>query len=175
MAEHLLSLGHERIAVVLTDESYSLSQYARGYAMVEHIRSAGRTAVIWGVPSDRQATEVLTERLGGAGITERLGGAGITAVMCPTDQAAVEALEVLRQRGQSAPQHFTVTGYDGYAPLDTPFLGLTTFRQPVQEIGRTAIDLLLDRIEGKTDQDRLVELRGSLIEGRTAGRVSALS
>jgi DNA-binding LacI/PurR family transcriptional regulator len=160
LAQHVLGLGHERVAVVLTDRSYSLSQYARGAAMVECIRAAGRTAVVWDAATDREAADL---------IAARIDSAGVTAVMCPTDMAAVDALEVLRRRGQSAPGHYTVTGYDGFSPLDTPYLGLTTFRQPVDEIGRTSIDLLLDQIEGKTTQDRLVELRGSLVEGRTAG------
>ncbi|RNG34325.1 LacI family transcriptional regulator [Streptomyces botrytidirepellens] len=165
LAEHLLQLGHERIAVVLADEAYSLSQYARGFAMVERIRAVGKTPVVWHVATDREATQA---------ITDQLDGAGVTAIMCPTDGSAVDALEVLRQRGQSAPEDCTVTGYDGFGPLNTPYLGLTTFRQPVEEIGRTSINLLLDKIEGKTDQDRLVELRGSLIEGRTAGRLPRL-
>jgi DNA-binding LacI/PurR family transcriptional regulator len=165
LAEHLLRLGHEHIAVVLTDQSYSLSQYARGSAMIERIRAAGRTAVVWEVATDREASQV---------ITDQIDGAGVTAVMCPTDSSAVDALEVLRQRGESAPEDYTVTGYDGFSPLNTPYLGLTTFRQPVEEIGRTSIDLLLDRIEGKTDQDRLVEFRGNLVEGRTAGRFPRL-
>ncbi|ASQ93430.1 hypothetical protein CGL27_10285 [Streptomyces sp. 11-1-2] len=165
LAEHLLQLGHERIAVVLADEAYSLSQYARGFAMVERIRAVGKTPVVWQVATDREATQA---------INDQLDGAGVTAIMCPTDGSAVDALEVLRQRGQSAPEDYTVTGYDGFGPLNTPYLGLTTFRQPVEEIGRTSINLLLDKIEGKTDQDRLVELRGSLIEGRTAGRLPRL-
>ncbi|MFL5999276.1 MAG: LacI family DNA-binding transcriptional regulator [Streptomyces sp.] len=162
LAEHLLQLGHGRIAVVLTDQSYSLSQYARGISMIERIRAAGKTAVVWEAASDREAGQV---------ITDRIDGSGVTAIMCPTDSAAVDALEVLRRRGESAPEEYTVTGYDGFGPLATPYLGLTTFRQPVEEIGRTSIELLIDRIEGKTDQDRLVELRGTLVEGRTAAGV----
>ncbi|MER7792840.1 LacI family DNA-binding transcriptional regulator [Streptomyces sp. NPDC097640] len=159
LADHLLKLGHERIAVLLTDETYSLSQHTRGYAMIERIRAAGKTPVVWEVASDRESAQV---------IADQLDSAGATAVMCPTDAAAVDVLEALRQRGQSAPEDCTVTGYDGFGPLATPYMGLTTFRQPVEEIGRTSIGLLLDRIEGKTDQDRLVELRGRLVEGRTA-------
>jgi DNA-binding LacI/PurR family transcriptional regulator len=161
LADHLLKLGHERIAVVLTSQAYSLSQHARGISMIERIRDAGRTAVVWEVTTDREAAQVTSDQL---------DGAGVSAIMCLTDDSAVDALEVLRQRGESAPEDYTVTGYDGFGPLATPYLGLTSFRQPVEDIGRTSIDLLLDRIEGKTDQDRLVELRGSFIEGRTSGK-----
>ena len=166
LADHLLRLGHQRVAVVLVEQSYSLSQYARGVAMIDRIRAAGRTPVVWEVPSDKETARV---------IASEIDSAEATAIMCPTDAAAVDVLEILRQRGKSAPEDFAVTGYDGFGPLATPYLGLTTFRQPVEEIGKTSIDLLLDRVEGKTDQDRLVELRGSLVEGRTAAEVPRAS
>jgi DNA-binding LacI/PurR family transcriptional regulator len=164
LADHLLRLGHQRIAVALVDASYSLSQNARGVAMIERIRAAGRTPVVWDVAADGVAAEA---------VAAQIDGADVTAIMCPTDSAALDVLEVLRQRDQRAPDDFAVTGYDGFGPLAAPYLGLTTFRQPVEEIGRTSIDLLVDRIEGRTDQDRLVELRGSLVVGRTAGEYLA--
>lgn len=69
----------------------------------------------------------------------------------PTDSAAVDTLEVLRRRGPSAPADCSVTANDGFGPPATPHLGLTTFRRPVEEIGRASIDLPLDRIEaGRT-------------------------
>lgn len=77
-------------------------------------------------------------------------------------------LEVFRIHGLKVPGDATVTGYDGFGPLAAPFLGLTTFRQPVEEMGRTAMNLLLDRVEGLTNQDRLVTLRGELVAGRSA-------
>jgi DNA-binding LacI/PurR family transcriptional regulator len=164
LADHLLQLGHKRVAVVLVDRSYSLSQNARGVAMVERIRDAGATAVVWEVAADLHAGEM---------VDSQLDGCDVTAIMCPTDSAMMDVLEVLRRRDKVAPDDFAVTGYDGFGPLASPYLGLTTFRQPVEEIGRTAIDLLVDRIEGRTDQDRLVALRGSLVVGRTASENAA--
>ncbi|MFJ9893526.1 LacI family DNA-binding transcriptional regulator [Streptomyces sp. NPDC091280] len=161
LADHLLGLGHERIAIILVDQQYSLSQHARGIAMIERVRAAGKQAVVWEAGNDRGAAAV---------VAPRIDDTDVTAIMCPTDEAVMAVLEVLRQRGKSAPEDFAVTGFDGFGPLAAPYLGITTFRQPVEELGRTSIDLLLDRLEGKTHQDRLVELRGSFVEGRTASR-----
>jgi len=159
LAEHLLTLGHRRVAVILVDSNYSLSQNARGVAMIDAVRAAGAEAVVWEVIADFDAATV---------VATQLEGSGVSAIMCPTDSAAVDVLSVLRERGQSAPEDYSITGYDGIGPLDTPYLGLTTFRQPVEEIGRTSISLLIDRIEGRSTHDSLVALRGSVIFGRTA-------
>lgn len=159
LAEHLLTLGHRRVAVILVDSNYSLSQNARGVAMIDAVRAAGAEAVVWEVIADFDTATV---------VATQLEGSGVSAIMCPTDSAAVDVLSVLRERGQSAPEDYSITGYDGIGPLDTSYLGLTTFRQPVEEIGRTSISLLIDRIEGRSTHDSLVALRGSVIVGRTA-------
>lgn len=160
LAQHLIQLGHRSIAVVLVDPDYSLRYSTRGRAMVEAIKAAGGTPVVWDAPTDLHSDEI---------VEARLDGANVTAIMCPTDPSAIDVLEVLRRRGDAALSHYAVTGYDGYGPLAAPFLGLTTFRQPIEEMGRTAIDLLIDRIEGRAEQDRFVSLRGVVVQGRTAG------
>ncbi|AGW42105.1 LacI family transcription regulator [Leifsonia xyli subsp. cynodontis DSM 46306] len=160
LAEHLLALGHRRIAVALVEQAYSLSQHARGAAMIDTIRGAGGEAVAWPVPSDMRAGEV---------VAARVGDTDVTAIMCPTDTAMMDVLDVLRQRGRSVPGDYAVTGYDGFGPLSAPYLGLTTFRQPVEEIGRMSIALLVDKIEGRSSHDSLVSLRGTVVAGRTAG------
>lgn len=162
LAEHLLGLGHRRIAVVLVDKSYSLSQNIAGSSMISTIRDAGAEAVAWDVVSDREA---------GAVVSTHLAGSSATAIMCPTDSSMIDVLEVLRQRGLSAPEDYSVTGYDGTGPLSSPYLGLTTFHQPVEEIGRSSIGLLIDKVEGRSTHDSLVSLRGSVIAGRTAAAV----
>jgi DNA-binding LacI/PurR family transcriptional regulator len=166
LAQHLIELGHRRIAVVLVDKSYSLRYSSRGNAMIDAISSAGATPIVWNSPTDLAAAEI---------VRARIGDADVSAIMCPTDTAAMDVLEVLRQRGKSALADHAVTGYDGFGPLAAPYLGLTTFRQPVEEMGRTAVDLLIDRIEGRTDQDRFVSLRGLVVPGRTARELGSTS
>lgn len=62
------------------------------------------------------------------------------AVVCANDELAAGVLLELRARGVGAPADVLVTGYD-----DVPFaqlLGLTTIRQPLQDLGREAARLL---------------------------------
>lgn len=162
LAAHVRSLGHARVAVALVDHSYSHRYHERGTAMAEEVRRSGGDAVLIPVHRDLDVGRMFQERLGA------LRAAGVTAVMCPNDQAAMDVLEVLREQDPSLVEHLSVTGYDGYGPLASPFIGLTTFRTPQEEVGRSAVDLLIEKIEGRTDQDKSVALRGSVIAGRTA-------
>lgn len=159
LAHHLLGLGHRRIAVVLVEDTYSTRYSTRGHAMIQAIRDAGATAIVINSPTDLTSAET---------VEARLDDLDASAIMCPNDSAAVDVLEVLRLRGISALDQYSVTGYDGYGPLSAPYLGLTTYHAPQEEIGRTAVNLLVDRIEGVTDHDRFVSLRGSVVNGRTA-------
>lgn len=163
LAQHVLHLGHERIAVVLVDGAYSERYNTRGLAMIEAIRLAGQTPIVWESPTDLDSAKV---------VASQLDRADVTAIMCPTDPSALDVLEVLRQRGGSSLVDIGVTGYDGYGPLSAPFLGLTTFHLPIEEMGRAAIDLLVDRVEERATQDRFVSLRGNVVPGRTVRAVT---
>lgn len=159
LAEHLLHLGHRRIAVVQVDERYSLRYKTRGAAMIESITAAGAEAVVIQSPTDLESASA---------VAPALADKNVTAVMCPTDAAALDVLDVIRQMGTDALEHYSVTGYDGYGPLAAPYIGLTTFKTPQEEVGRTAIDLLVDQLEGRSGHDRFVALRGEVVPGRSA-------
>lgn len=93
--------------------------------------------------------------------------------MCPTDDAALRALEVLDRVGVRVPQQLSITGFDGIALLTTPLLGITTLRQPLKDIGRRAIDLVLAQILGATRPVSHLALPGILMPGRTTAPSSA--
>ena len=158
LARRVLSLGHREVAVMLVERAYSHSQNTRGEAMIETVRAGGGVATVWPVPNDAAA----------AAITEAMGPTEVSAVMCPTDAAALDVMEVLRLRGLEVPRDVSVTGYDGFGPLAAPYIGLTTFRVPIREMGRTSVELVIDKIDVEEEHDRLVALRGKVIEGRTA-------
>jgi DNA-binding LacI/PurR family transcriptional regulator len=166
LAQHLLEAGHHRIAVGLVAAEYSLSQHVRGQAMIDTIRAAGADAVVLDISSDGEVRKV-AEKV--------LEDDTITAMMCPTDMGVVDVLDELRVRGLSSPDALSLTGYDGLGALATPFLGLTTYRQPVDEIGARAIDLLVEGIEDPESRSSSahIAVRGEFVPGRTVSRVVA--
>ena len=71
-----------------------------------------------------------------------------TAAVCWNDAAADDLLRHCRSRGLRVPEDLAVTGYDGVTPAGYD-AWLTTVRAPWLQVARTAVDLLMRRIEGE--------------------------
>jgi len=73
-----------------------------------------------------------------------------TATVCWNDMTAYDLLGHCQSRGLRVPEDLAVTGYDGIAPPPGFSSRLTTVRAPWMEVARTAVDLLVRRIEGES-------------------------
>lgn len=69
--------------------------------------------------------------------------------VCATDEAALVLMERLRERGIRVPHDVAVTGFDGIAAGRVVEPPLTTVRQPMLEIGRSAVRILVEMIESQ--------------------------
>lgn len=164
LTAHLIALGHRRIAYLGNQRGGTADRdrYA-GY------RSALEAA---GLPLDPQLVV--------KGPTGRPPGGeeGVlplltirprpTAVVCYNDMMALGALHSLKVAGRHVPGDLSVTGFDDVslaAYADPP---LTTFAQPKRELGRLAMQMLLDLMDGKPGGH--IRLRGQLVvRASTAG------
>ena len=68
------------------------------------------------------------------------------ALVCVTDQDALAAMDALHAAGIVVPDDIAVTGFDGIAAGRVVRPTLTTVRQPMEAMGRTAVDILLRRL-----------------------------
>ena len=92
-----------------------------------------------------------------------------TAAVCVNDYIAVHIAERLERHGLSVPDDVALTGFDNIVPALPNGLGLTTIAQPYEEIGSTAVDLLMQRIKDPSAPARSIELPAQLIvRGSTA-------
>ncbi len=132
---HLAYLGHERIGLILGPPDH--------------------------VPSRRKldsfvrltANEDLVERTrfsleGGHAAASRLLGRGVTAIICASDPLALGAIRAARRAGLSVPGDLSVVGYDDSTFMSCTDPPLTTVRQPIEAIGRAAVEMLAGQIEG---------------------------
>ncbi|HEY9357737.1 MAG TPA: LacI family DNA-binding transcriptional regulator [Arthrobacter sp.] len=69
------------------------------------------------------------------------------AFVCATDQDALVVMDVLAEAGVDVPKQVAVTGFDGIAAGRVIRPSLTTVRQPMERMGRTMVELLLDRLD----------------------------
>ena len=96
-----------------------------------------------------------------------------TAVFVANDFAALGALDALDAAGLRVPQDVSVVGYDDIAISHSSRVALTTVAQPSVEMGRTSVDLLVERSEGGRAEARHIVLAPRLVvRGTTAPPVS---
>jgi LacI family transcriptional regulator len=74
------------------------------------------------------------------------------AIFCSSDVIAYGALDALRGAGIDVPGRTWVLGIDGLPMSSWRAFDLTTFEQDVQAVARTAVELLLKRIDGGSDE-----------------------
>jgi DNA-binding LacI/PurR family transcriptional regulator len=135
---HLASLGHERIGLVLGPE--------------DHVPSRRKLAAARSVAGEA-LTEDAVERAmfsleGGHAAAARLVGRGITGIICASDPLALGAVRAARRAGLSVPGDVSVVGYDDSAFMNCTEPPLTTVRQPIEAMGRAAVELLMTQIQG---------------------------
>jgi LacI family transcriptional regulator len=149
--EHLIALGHERIAYVTTPAVERRADRARHSGYREAIRRAGLEplpAVRWVPGSDGV-------RIGGrvAPLTEVLvGPERPTALFVSNDLGAIALLEYTDRHGQRVPEDLSVVGFDNVTLAGLSRISLTTVAQPLDELARLGLERLIARIEG--DQER---------------------
>ncbi len=86
-----------------------------------------------------------------------------TAVFAFNDNMAIGALRAARARGLSVPADFSVVGFDGSELTTATTPALTTVRQPLAEMGRMAVTLLLRLLETRRAERLSIELQTRLI------------
>jgi DNA-binding LacI/PurR family transcriptional regulator len=142
--EHLLSLGHTKVAHLSGDEDM-VSVPPRRTAFLATMAAAGLTVPLSYMKScsydGNKAAEATRELLS--------IGEPPTAIVAGNDSIAIAAMAAAREMGVKVPEELSVVGFDDSpsAALVTP--ALTTVRQPLLEIGAEALQLLVALIEGE--------------------------
>jgi LacI family transcriptional regulator len=156
--QHLLSLGHRRIAAITGPPGWvATEERRRGY----HAALAG--AGLTPEPSLEVASDFEVAPGAAAAATLLDLGEPPTAIFAFNDAIAVGALRSARERGIRVPEDVSVLGFDdiAYATIVSP--ALTTVRQPLAEMGRAAVGLLLRLLDGGRPETPHVELPTRLV------------
>jgi len=159
-ARHLLDLGHRRFAILsaqclsqprggpLTAEQAARSRFRdnrerlAGYLDALNERGiAPEDVPIWEVSGlSRDAAMP-----GAAALLDR----GPTALLCMSDELALAALAVARQRGLRVPEDLSIIGFDDTPPAAWADPPLTTVRQDLVRKGQLAGELALRLLAGE--------------------------
>jgi LacI family transcriptional regulator len=145
VAEHLLDLGHRRIALLRHERQIP--------ALDDRVNGAYEAASARGLEPAQVFRDVFfgpADETDGAGQAVDAALAGddpCTAFVCYSDTAALNVMAELRDRGVAVPDQMSVMGYDDlpFARLLSP--ALSTVRQPTHSLGRAAAHLVLAEAE----------------------------
>ncbi|RUS47875.1 GntR family transcriptional regulator [Cohnella sp. AR92] len=147
--DHLLSLGHRRIAGFFKTDDLQGVNRMKGFVRAhrEH-----------GIPVDpelviRYETEQ-REELPGTALRELLNRQEPpTAIVCYNDQLAVALLDVVREAGLRVPEDLSIIGYDDSFLATATEIKLTSVVHPKEELGEKAAQLLISMLEGGSQQE----------------------
>jgi DNA-binding LacI/PurR family transcriptional regulator len=143
MVEHLLALGHQRIHMLAGQFQQSDRSHQRFLGYQAAMRAAGQP---WSPPLELAFNAADTR----AELQDLLSRRHPpTALFCSNDQLAMTVMRDLRSLGVRIPEDISLAGFDGVRVGDWMTPALTTVVQPTAEIGRTAVELLLQLMAGE--------------------------
>ncbi|MFZ2636829.1 MAG: LacI family DNA-binding transcriptional regulator [Rectinemataceae bacterium] len=158
---YLISLGHRRIGFVT-----GLMDFGCSRDRLDGYRDALRDA---GIDFDPAliAPGDFSQASGKNSAAKLLGGPHRpTAIFCSNDEMAFGAIAAAREAGLNIPDDLSVIGFDDLPSAAFSVPALTTVRQPLHAMGRSAASLLLRQISGEASDDPLskeVTLETSLV------------
>ena len=163
---HLTSLGHRRIGVIGGPREWLAGEQR----MAGHTSALADTGIL-GSPELVRRIPPTVEGGYTAGCELLDLPQRPTALAAFNDKAAVGALRAAHERGLRVPQDLSVTGFDDIdlSRITDPML--TTVRQPLEEMGRIAVSLLVRLLEEHTVETLHIELATHLIVRGTTGPV----
>jgi len=164
---HLVRLGYHRIATITGPLESTVGLDRReGYmqALVERGIDIHQDLIVEG-----DFTE-----LSGYYAMESLLKQQPKAVFAASDAMAIGAIRAIQDNGLDVPNDIAVIGFDDNHLSTLADVELSTIRQPVIEIGRKAVELLLDLIENGTQPPRHMILDSKLIIRATCGSIHSI-
>jgi DNA-binding LacI/PurR family transcriptional regulator len=166
--DHLVQIGRRRIATIAGPQDM-----AAGSDRLDGYR---RQVAAAGLPSDESLIEISDFSLGGGrGAMERLlaRAPSIDAVFVASDLMAVGAVTALTSAGRRIPDDVAVVGFDDSQLALTTDPNLSSVQQPIEEMGREIVRLLLEEIGSPGGPARHVVLGTRLVvRGSSKGPTS---
>lgn len=158
IARHLREVGRTRPAILRGPSDVpSARQRARGFAEAWE----GEVAFDLEVPFDLRLPAAARAALGDP-------SHDFDSVVCANDAVALGVLRELSRLGLRVPEDVAVVGVDDIALAELAEPTLTTVRQPVDELGREAVRLLIGRLTGSNHEPTTVTLPVTLVTRRSS-------
>jgi len=162
--QHLIRSGRTRVAMLAYDTGlYHMEERVKGYrdALRDHNLSFRKTWLRWiGYrQAKNEARQTMSDWL--------KPSVGIDAVLFATNTLAVESLKYIAASGVRVPERLAIIAFDESEAYDFFYSPVSSIRQPIEEMGKAAVRLVIERL-GQPDKptsavgmDALLVLRES--------------
>lgn len=142
-ARHLYELGHRHIGLVMGPQNTSTSR-DRSEGALRWLEERGiRRQDVPLVYGDYTMESGYSSAVSLLGASNR-----VSAIIAGNDTVALGVLEAAKRKEIEVPRQLSVLGFDDMPLAGTQVMSLTTIRQPVEAMARTAAQRLLNRMEG---------------------------
>lgn len=157
--EYLISLGHKKIAF-LEGSKVAWDSKARFEGYVKALK--------------RHATEFNPNLVENGNFTKEEGYLAtkrllakkekFTAIFSANDQMAIGAIRALKEAGLKVPDDISIVGFDNIEASSIIEPSLTTVSQPIYEMGKKAVEVLVKLINKEEVKEKKIMLKTRLIE-----------
>ncbi|WP_195780495.1 LacI family DNA-binding transcriptional regulator [Priestia megaterium] len=156
--EYLISLGHKRIAMITEDIKFSTIG-----ARFEGYKQALKKA---GLPYDESLVSLNNTSLDeGKQSTRELLHLSVppTAIFASTEFLAIGAIQGARELKIKVPQNLSIIGFDDTVLSTICDPPLTTIAQPIHEMSKKVVELLIEEIEDSKETKQRIVLSPKLV------------
>jgi LacI family transcriptional regulator len=157
LVDHLAQHGHRRIAMIASHPGLSTTDERSGGFQLGLARNgladSGELIRVGddGVRDTRQLVDDAIEDL--LSLREPP-----SAIVLGNNKVGIEAIRALQKRRLRVPGDIAVAMFDDFPWSDLFHPRLTAMSQPVEEIGATAVSMLMERLAGDTREPRQIRL-----------------
>lgn len=157
-ANHLLELGHTKIAILAENQKVSSSR--------ERMRGFRQTMADAGISFDENWLKICDYKVedGKKNTLELLQNVNLpSAIFACNDLLAVGALQAAKQLKIEIPTELSIISFDNTILASVTNPTLTTIAQPMEQMGKLAVDLIVEHIKGDKHAKQRIVFRPELI------------
>ena len=153
VTEHLLGLGHKHIAFISSpmENNMTLTRRQRYQGILDKLKEHGleNNFIMKSLANETELPNSIYEVQAGYNLTVQLldDAAEVTAIIGVNDMTACGIMTALRDKGYEIPKQISVCGFDNIFVSSIAHPKLTTIDHCIPHRAKTAIDILIEKIE----------------------------
>jgi len=166
MTEHLINLGHKRIAYLTGPRNHRMS--------IDRLYGYRAALDTYAIPQDRNLVLDSEFTFAGGYTAAKImlfSDTPPSAIFAGSDDAALGALFAAQELGWKVPEQLSICGFNDLPQAQQTWPGLTTVSHPISDIVEKATFMLLEILSVRPVKDKQIILPSKLIIRKSTGRV----